>query len=119
MDADLAKKLNCYNLRQVSAAVGELEEITRKGAAVQACEKEKEILAYLVVSSKVLIEGRDEGFVNNVRGLELLKFLSGDEAEHILRLYKNPDPLADLDGLMSILGIFADRLPQFKENLKC
>ena len=42
MDADLAKKLNCYNLRQVSVAVGELEEIIREGATARAGEKEKE-----------------------------------------------------------------------------
>jgi hypothetical protein len=120
MDEGVMGKLNSYGLRHVSKGVMELETLVRGGSTKERQEEEqREILRYLAASTNFLVQGRDEGFRNNIRGLQLMGFLGEDEAELALRIYDHPDPPNDLMLLATLLGTFTDRLPQFKENLKC
>lgn len=120
MGLDLMGKLNSYGLMQVSRGIGELERMIQRGdARPSQRQKQHEILRYLAASTNVLVQGRDDGFVNNIRGLQHIRFLGMEEGELALSIYDDPDPPNDLQALANLLRVFAERLPQYKENLKC
>jgi hypothetical protein len=113
--------LNCYNIRQVVTKAIELKEMLRGGKCegAGAADIDGEILKRLAASTKVLIEGRDEGFINNIRRLQNMKFLNLEEAEIAISIYSKPDPVIDFDGLIKLIKVLTRRLPLFKENLTC
>ena len=129
-DDDL-ENLNCYSMGQVVTMLHDLRNLIggrldsyprvalNAGARCNASVKEKEILVYLAASTRGLIEGRDEGFVNNIRGLQHLRFLSPDEAELAIGMGAKPDPIKDFDDLIRLARAFAGRLPLYKDNLTC
>jgi hypothetical protein len=113
--------LSCYNMRRVIAQLQELKDLitNENDREKDASERQRDILAFLAASTRVLIEGRDDGFINNVRGLQHMGFLSQEEAELALRIGSKPDPVNDFEGLIGLAKIFAKKLPLYKENLTC
>ena len=120
-EKDWELSLNSYSMRHTVTAIRELGKMIKEGEKVETAgkEKEKEILEYLAASAKILIEGMDEGFVNNIRGLQQMRFLDEKEAELAIGMHDGPDPAVDFDGLIKLVGVFSTRLPMFKENLTC
>ena len=118
MDKDVKRSLEIYGLGQAIDGIAELKECRHKGLN-ETVAKQKEVLEYLVAATRRLIEGRDEGYVNNVRRLEEIRFLTPDEANRAIGMHLRPYPLGDFESLITLAKVFACNLPYFKENCSC
>lgn len=107
-----------YSMRNVAKSLVELEEALKRDSKV-APEGEREFLTRLVSETRLLIEGRDEGYLNNIRMLQLMKFLSDLETSTSLMMYDCPDPVRDFSKLVELATTFAERIPKFKEDICC
>ena len=118
MDERLLGTFTLYSMRQVAKGLIELEGLIAEGSR-EALKKQRDVLNHLVGTTRRLIEGRDEGYINNVRMLQMLKFLNDEEALTALKLYSQPQPERDFNEVVALAQLFAERMPKFKEDVCC
>jgi len=122
MDSELRNALESYNLLPAVECILELERTILQGSNMMQ-EMERELLRKLIGGVRWLIDGRNEGYRNDVRHLQEIKFFGAAEADDALRLYdtKEParDPAKDLQSLSGLAKVAADQIPKFKENRCC
>ena len=118
MDESLKRHLKIYGLGPAIDGITELEERRHRGL-VETMVKQREVLEYLVASTRRLIEGRDEGYINNVRRLAEIKYLTPDEVKIAIDICLHPVPLGGFESLIELARIIACSLPNFKENCSC
>jgi hypothetical protein len=118
MDERIIGTFSLHSIRNVTKSFIELEEALKKDGDV-APERQRETITQLAMGTRLLIEGRNEGYLNNIRMLQLMKFLNDQGVSAALRMYDRPDPERDFGELVKLAKTFAERLPKFKEDVCC